>query len=212
MPFILIKAIAILSLNLWAPVDTGVPASPLASYSSEWNDPKYVACNTAADASYMSEEEKKLLYVLNLARTNPRLFANTVVKKFPAVVHDESLRNISEYNSLLETLRKQRPLPLVYPDSLGYVSAHCHAETSGMKGYTGHERQTRECKDSRYYTAECCHYGYTDAVAILVSLLVDQNVPSLGHRTILLSAYTTAGVSIQPHKTYGVNTVIDFRK
>jgi uncharacterized protein YkwD len=211
MSFTLIKAITVLCLGFSATTDTGVPASPLASYSSEWNDPKYLQCNTAANVSYMSESEKKTIYVLNLARTNPKLFANTVVKKFPTEFHDESLRNISEYTSLLETLRTLKPLPLVYPDSLAWVSAHCHAQSSGENAYAGHERQTRECKANKLYNAECCHYGYTEPVPILVSLLIDQYVPSLGHRTILLSPYTAIGVSIQPHKSYGTNTVIDFR-
>jgi len=35
-------------------------------------------------------------------------------------------------------------------------------------------------------------------------------VPSLGHREILFTDFTKIGVSIQPHKKYGWNTVLDF--
>ena len=55
-----------------------IPVSPLAAYSTDWNDIKYLACNTAATARYLTEEEKKTIYILNMARMNPVLFANTV--------------------------------------------------------------------------------------------------------------------------------------
>ncbi len=38
------------------------------------------------------------------------------------------------------------PLSLLYPDSLCFESAKCHAVSSGQKAYVGHERQTNECK------------------------------------------------------------------
>jgi len=58
-------------------------SSPLADFSIEWNDPRYQVCNTARDAGYMNEDEKNVIYILNLARYNPRLFAATVIKKYP---------------------------------------------------------------------------------------------------------------------------------
>jgi hypothetical protein len=182
--------------------------SPLASYSAEWNDAKYLKCNTAANVSYMNDDEKEVIYILNLLRANPVLFANTVVQKFPDEDHKGFLRNITEYKSLLDTLRKIKPLALIYPDSLCFVSAKCHAISSGMAGYVGHQRQTKECKD--LYFGECCQYGYSDPLPVLMALLIDQNVPSLGHRYMCIGLYGKIGVSIQPHKGYGTNTVLDF--
>jgi hypothetical protein len=182
--------------------------SPLASYSAEWNDAKYLKCNTAANVSYMNDEEKEVIYILNMLRTNPVLFANTVLQKYPDENHQGFLRNIQEYKSLLDTLRKTKPLALLYPDSLCFVSAQCHAISSGKTGYVGHERQTKECKD--LYFGECCQYGYKDPLPILMGLLIDQNVPSLGHRYMCIGSYGKIGVSIQPHKVYGTNTVLDF--
>jgi hypothetical protein len=45
---------------------------------------------------------------------------------------------------------------------------------------------------------------------IVLQLLIDEDVPSLGHRRILLEKYQTIGVSIQPHSHYGFNAVLDF--
>ena len=57
---------------------------------------------------------------------------------------------------------------------------------------------------------ECIHYGGDDALGIVTSLLIDQSVKSLGHRKICLGYFTEAGISIQPHSSYGKNAVLDF--
>ena len=184
--------------------------SPLASFSNEWNDAKYLACNTAANAGYMSKEEREVVYILNLLHANPRLFANTVAAKYPAYSRKPRLTNLPEFISLLDTLRTLDPKPFVGPDSLCFESAKCHAITSGIEGYVGHDRKTEECKKKRRHNGECCQYGTKDPLSIVMSLLIDEKVPTLGHRFLFLSTFKGIGVSIQPHKTYGTNTVIDF--
>ncbi len=184
--------------------------SPLAEFSNEWNDAKYLKCNTAENTSYLSKDEKDLIYILNLLHTDPKLFANTVVTKYPSFMKQPNLKEIAEYRSLLDTLRKIKSLPLLYPDSLCFESAKCHAISSGNRGYVGHERQTNECKTKKYHWGECCQYGYKEALPILMALLIDQYVPSLGHRFLCLSSYNKIGISIQPHKSYGYNAVLDF--
>jgi hypothetical protein len=42
-----------------------------------------------------------------------------------------------------------------------------------------------------------------------MDLLIDEGVPSLGHRIILFKPHTQIGVSIQPHKKYRWNAVLD---
>jgi uncharacterized protein YkwD len=187
-----------------------VAASPLSNYSPEWSLAKYSVCNTAANVTYMSAEEKKLIYIINLMRTNPVLFANTVISKYPDSAYMTSLKNSTYYKSLLVTLRRQEPLGVLYPDSTCYVSASCHAITAGKNGYVGHERQTEDCKKKWVFNGECCDYGHNQALDILMSLLIDDGVPSLGHRKICLSPYNKIGVSLQPHTTYSNNTVLDF--
>jgi hypothetical protein len=184
--------------------------SPLAAYSAEWNDAKYLKCNTAANSRYMSDDEKEVIYILNLLHVNPELFANTVVQKYPDQNHQGFLRNSNEYKSLLDTLRKLKPVLLLNPDSLCFASAQCHAVSSGQAGYVGHERQTKECKSKYRFFGECCDYGHKDPLPILMSLLIDQGVPSLGHRYMCIDPYGKIGVSIQPHKGYGNNAVLDF--
>ena len=184
-------------------------ASPLAPYSSQWNDAKYLKCNTASKADYMNAKEKEVVYILNLVRSDPKLFASTVLKKYPDRSGQGSLRKTAEYKSLLTTLQKLEPLPLFYPDQSGYISAQCHASSSGKRGYVGHDRN-QNCKSKKLFDGECCDYGHDNPLDIVAALLIDQRVSSLMHRKICLGVYNKVGVSIQPHKTYRYNAVLDF--
>lgn len=176
--------------------------SPLSSYSAAWNDPKYLKCNTAALAHYMTTAEKELIYILNLARTNPALFAKTVISKYP-------VRQTGYYTSLLETMLHLKPLKSLAPDSLCFAGAQCHALNSGAEGYVGHDRSDETCRKKWYYNGECCDYGHNQPIDILMALLVDEGVESLGHRNICLGNYKKIGVSIQPHRTYRHTAVLD---
>lgn len=142
---------------------------------------------------------------------NPALFGKTVVKQFPEIGHKGWLINIDEYKSLLDTMPKIKPMKLLYTDSIYWASAKCHALTAGKAGYVGHVRQSDECKFPPYL-GECCDYGYNDGLNIVMHLLIDEGVTSLGHRNLMMSPYyDSIGVSIQPHMKYGSNAVLDFR-
>jgi len=172
--------------------------NPIMDYSG-WNDPKYLAANSAHNEDYLTEEEKKVYYYLNLVRLNPKLFADTYLGY---------LKNSTDYyeSSLYLELQRIKPLPVLKPNRRLFESAQCHAIESGERGFVGHER----FKCEEYFMGECIHYGESDALEIVTSLLIDQSVKSLGHRKICLGYFTEMGVSIQPHKGYGKNSVLDF--
>ena len=189
----------------------GSIASPLAQYSNEWNDIKYSKCNTAVNAAYLTKTEKDVIYILNLIRSYPALFAKTVLKKYPAFSgHDHLADDVYYFKSLVDTLLTLQSKQMLYPDNACFISAKSHAWQSGLTGYVGHERKTRDAKLKRHYNGECCDYGNKEPLDIILSLLIDEGIPSLGHRVVCLSDYTKLGVSIQPHKKYGINAVLDF--
>ena len=188
-----------------------VKPSPLAGYSEEWNKAVYTRCNTAENMTYMSSTEKNVIYVLNLLRANPKLFVQTVLLKYPERSDNDNLLNDSYYfKSLVSTMQSMKPLPLLLPDIDCYFSALCHANQSGITGYVGHEREIASCLKKRHFNGECCDYGHNDAVDIIMSLVIDDGVESLGHRNICLGKYEKIAVSIQPHKTWRYNAVLDF--
>lgn len=185
--------------------------SPLSIYSSEWNHVKFSKCNTAVNAAYLSKSEKEVIYILNLVRSYPVLFAKTVLKQYPGLSGNGYLAEDTYYfKSLVDKLLTLEPMQMLYPDKTCFASAKSHAYQSGITGYVGHERKTPDSKLKKHYYGECCDYGRKDALEIVLSLLIDEGIPSLGHRDICLSNYTKLGVSIQPHKKYGTNAVLDF--
>lgn len=213
MKFTLTLLACCLMTGIWAQTRKPVaPAlSPLSAYSAEWNKPQYRKCNTAANAKFMTQKEKDIIYILNLMRINPKLFRETVAMKYPDKTGKGYIVNWTEYyQTLLDTLLVLTPQNLLYPDKDCFTSALCHATSSGASGYVGHVRLNDECNKKRKYNGECCDYGYSDPLDIVMALLYDIEVPSLGHRMICMSSYQKIGVSIQPHKRYGHTAVLDF--
>jgi len=166
----------------------------------QWNVPKYNGANSAQNEDYLTSEEKQVYYYLNLVRMNPKLFSDTYLGY---------LKNSTDYyeSSLYEELQRIDPRPILRPNRNLFESAQCHAIESGERGFVGHER----FKCEEYFMGECIHYGQSDALEIVTSLLIDQDVKSLGHRKTCLGYFTEMGVSVQPHKSYGKNAVLDFR-
>ena len=59
--------------------------------------------------------------------------------------------------------------------------------------------------------AENIGFGYQSAFENVIELLIDLDVPSLGHRkTILNARFNYAGVSMGYHSDYGTCCVIDY--
>jgi uncharacterized protein YkwD len=192
----------------FAPIEN---VHPLESFDASWKDARYISSNTASRVKYLKPIEKEVIQILNLVRQNPQHFNNTVVAKWPEYMNRPDLKQNRYYTSLVKTLAEMKPVGLLTPDSIAWISAKCHAITSGKEGYTGHDRLTKDCEQKEKFYGECCQYGYSEAVEILMSLLIDEDVPSLGHRVICLKGtYTAIGVSFEPHKEYGSNTVLDF--
>ena len=184
--------------------------SPLAAYSAEWNKPMYNACNTAAKSAFLTPAEKDVIYVLNLARMYPSLFLETVIKQYPEKSDSRELINSSYYKSLVDTFKTLKAGNLLLPDLACFTSAKCHAVQAGKDGYVGHDR-SKACERVSNFSGECCDYGNNEALDIVMHLLIDEDVPSLGHREICLDSYKKLGISIQPHKMYSYNAVLDFK-
>jgi len=121
--------------------------------------------------------------------------------------------------SLYNDISNMKPINVLIPHQGLSSAALFHAKDMGYNGTLGHKSSDNtECHDrvrkiaklNHFHIAECCNYGNDKAIEIVFSLLVDENTPSLGHRNILKSnSFNYIGVSIQNHKTYGRNTVID---
>ncbi len=163
------------------------------------------------EESGVSRDKATELILINMARTNGPLFAKLVI---PFFVDSTKAEQTSYLKSLINELKKQPKLsPLYYDNELSKV-AEGHAISMGNAGKTGHDGF-----DERYSkvlgrateVAENCFYGPKQPIIVVLELLIDNDVASLGHRKNLLNpAFTHIGFATAPHKTYEYNTVQSF--
>ncbi len=176
------------------------------AFAQEWTTQEFETANTAKDIEIFTSEEKEVVRYINLARLFPKKFAAIEITKCLA---DGSYSESGYVNSLMNTLKHMKPVGELYFNDNMYKLAKCFAEESGASGYTGHNRKT--CKKG--YDAECCSYGYESGRQITIQLLIDEGVPSLGHRIICLDkSMEKVGVNIQPHAKYNNCCVLDFKR
>ncbi|HEV7229748.1 MAG TPA: CAP domain-containing protein [Bacteroidia bacterium] len=170
-------------------------------------------CNTAKEAGYLSDDEKRVVVYLNLARAYPDEFLNYYLKEAAEKLNQASS---ASYHSLLKELKNHKALPLLQPNKELWQIAMAHAQDMGKSGKMGHTSSKGKTFDQRSASfnmkkAENCDYGNSEPLLIVTDLLIDDKVASLGHRkNILTPDFKQCGVSIQPHKKYTVNCVMDF--
>lgn len=184
---------------------TSIPA-----FAQKWTPTEWATANTAATVSVLTPEEKELIRYINLARLYPAKFAEQEVKDYvgPEIFGDY-LKTSPYKQSLYKMLLTSKPLPPLQFDQEMYVLAKCFAIESGSSGTVGHTRKNCVQGDLR---GECCSYGYDKGLDVALTLLIDHDVPSLGHRDICLSSnFKSVGIKIATHVRYINCAVLDFR-
>lgn len=179
-------------------------------FSQGWTYEELSKANTALNVSLLTYEEKEAIKYLNLARLYPQKFADVEVKNYLGPVkYGDYLKTSGYKQSLLSELQYKMPVGPLYFDEGMYSLAACFAKESGLNGKVGHNRVA--CTGG--FEGECCSYGHEQGRDIVLQLLIDHDVPSLGHRKICLDdAYNKVGLSIQSHKIYGSCCVVDFKR
>lgn len=175
----------------------------------QWDKDVISKANTGANTQYLSEEEKKVILLTNLARYDGKLFSESFLKDF---LQDQKPNRFTK--SLFRDLEKIKNLPMLVPERDLNEIARGHAEISGKRGTTGHQRFEKRFNPvmGKYNAvAENCAYGFENALDNVLQLLIDEGINSLGHRKNMLNPdYNSIGVSIQDHKKYRFNCVMDF--
>jgi hypothetical protein len=179
------------------------------SQDDDFTEEEKEKANTAVKSDYLSQMGRGIIYNMNLCRINPQKFLKHKLEKSAYIKENEIFlkQSPSYLTSLKKKLKSMKSLDPINPDKALFETALCLALQQEKSGEIGHTR--KKCK-SDYY-GECCSYGMQDAEGVVIQLLIDLNVPSLGHREILLGKYTTVGVASKGHKKYGHCTVLDFK-
>lgn len=169
-------------------------------------------CNTAKDIEILSQQEKGVILYMNIARCYPLFFLDNIL--YPYMDSANTNKKTKYYKTLITDLNNSKATrPLSFNANI-YPLTKYHAKDMGKHGKEGHNStngQTFEERTHKFQAGENCSYGYKNALDIVFQLMLDENVPSLGHRkNILESSYKTVAVSIHKHKKFQWNCVIDF--
>jgi hypothetical protein len=191
----------------------GTPTFP-ASFSSLFSKEAFSGLNTAGSEFYLSEEEKMLVGLCNLARHDGSAFIREVL--IPAGI-DTSLPAMKTCILKLSHTRNLHPLMPAY--SL-HKTAFSHARDMGMKGDSGHVgsdgrnflQRISEKFPSLGGFAENFHLGSGEATGIVIALLSGTGEKQIYADNILSPNLHYIGVSIQPHRLSCSNTVLDFAR
>lgn len=199
--------------------------------AQRWTDAEFRKANTAANVSYLTNEEKNIVLYMNLIRLDGEKFYytfledyinnyNAKVKKYRNYNELRITRSNSYYLSLLKHLRGVKNLTMFYPDERLSALSRNHAEDLNRNNLESHESSNGEKFNQRLSKhfpnkamSENIDFGYSNSLDIVCHLLLDCGVPSLGHRFNLIDQrykLNTVGVSIQPHPAYTWCAVIDF--
>lgn len=186
--------------------------------------------NTAANASYLSQFEKDIIFEINRLRSNPAKYAADFIEPlaknyrrnmlyYPGDKPLQTREGISALNECVRELKRQKPLSLVYPSRGLTRAATDHVKDqsrTGRLGHTGSDRSNIKTRIERYgqwkvRIAENIAYGGITAQQIVIYLLIDDGVRDRGHRkTFLHPDYNKIGVATGNHPEYGTMSVMDF--
>jgi uncharacterized protein YkwD len=187
--------------------------------------------DTARDCDYLNEEEKNVIFELNKVRLKPALYAklylepllkhfNGKIRNYPPGSRIETKEGIGVVKECIKYLKEHPSVNLLFPSPAISEAAEAHALDQEKTGETGHygsdgsspsARMWRHGVGRKHTMSENISYGYSKAYLIVMSLLIDDGVPSRGHRkSIMNKLYYLTGVSIKSHPVYGNMCVIDF--
>jgi len=195
--------------------------------STDWD---IKTLDTARKATYLSDIEKDIILELNKVRTNPKKYAEEYLiplKKLYSGLYFQysgekriiTSEGISALDECIEALNNEKPIGILYP-YYGLSEAADYLQIDQyITGNTGHYSSDGKSLSERIdkygkwsgSIGEIIDYGSENARRVVISLLIDDGVPSRGHRNSIFNpSFQCVGVSFGNHKEYEYSCVIDF--
>lgn len=184
--------------------------------------------DTAFRADYLQRLEREIILEMNNVRTDPSKYAEhkikPMLKKFIGKKYTQQNKTYTtkEGTDAIEecyrVLHKTKPAGPLYPNEELSLAAQDHVKDQGQTGVIGHigndnssplKRAKRYLSSDYLYVGENISYGISSADDIVSFLLINDGMPSRGHREILLNPkFNLAGVACGSHLVYKTMCVI----
>ena len=171
--------------------------------------------HTAANATYMRDDEKQMLMEINFVRSYPGTYA-LLVEKY---LHEQSESafglDADDYQAgreLIAELKTMEAMPVLQPSPCVYKAARSHGLDSQRRGFFSHTGSDKSDPWDRILK-ECPQYSSANENGVggfslrprdhVISLLIDSGVPSRGHRHNILNREWKYGACFRyDDKTY----------
>lgn len=181
-----------------------------------------------AQVDYLSQSERAMLDEMNRARANPAQYAAQIEQlkqtlKGNQIKVGSRMITLQEGAGVLDEaikfLQAARPLPPLSPAKGMCAGARDHVKDLGLSGNSGHkgtDGSLPEQRISRYgnwqtSVGENIAYNSGDAREAVIGMLIDDGVPTRGHRKNIFNAdFQVAGVAIGQPSSYGQMCVVTY--
>ncbi|RMI06525.1 MAG: hypothetical protein D6681_08560 [Calditrichaeota bacterium] len=180
-------------------------------------------------ADYLSSIEQQVVAEMNLARTQPRRYAQFLrelrpyyegaLLKLPGKVPVLTHEGVNAVNEAIAFLERVAPAPPLRPSPGMSRAARDHVADQGKTGETGHigsdgsepfQRLERYGK-WQGMAGENIAYGDDSARMIIMQLIIDDGVPDRGHRENMFNPnFRVTGVAFGSHPVYRTMCVITY--
>ena len=178
--------------------------------------------DTAKNAEYLSAVEKDVILEMNKVRTNPKKYAELYIQPIlqyyngnnfsePGKITIRTNEGKRAAEACISALSRAPSVGLLFPEQGLFLAAKDHVVDQSKTGQTGHngsDRSTPVIRATRHgkmgsIIGENIAYGSNAGRGIVTDLLIDDGVPSRGHRiNIMKSDYTQTGASCGIHSQY----------
>jgi uncharacterized protein YkwD len=174
--------------------------------------------------------EREAFQALNEARTNPKLFARYIIefrKRYQgksiqyagnvSVTTEEGTKAVDEAIEFLQAAQPIEPLtlsPLLSKAAAGLALEQSKNGKTGHNGANGSTMVSRIEAEANWSGSlgENIQYGMVaNGREIVIQLMIDDGVPSRGHRTNMMKpGFRAVGLSVSTHPEYQIVCVMDF--